>query len=317
MTNNAQFWMFARKYGMLIVLILFITVLAFISPQFFTTSNFLNIGRQVSLNAILAAGMTIIIISGGIDLSIGGLVALTSCLCAAMLADGHSIFIAIGLAVLVGAAGGFANGFVIAKTNIAPFIITLAALSVFKGVTLLFTNARPIPIDNDTFGQLGQGYLGKIPYPILIMLAIFFIVYLVLKKTKLGRYVYAIGGNEKSAILAGINVPRIKMIVYSLSGIAAALTGVLYASRLLSGVPNLGTGFELTAITAVVLGGTSFTGGQGGVWGTLIGVIILGVMGNALNLLGISAFYQDIVTGFVVLLAVLFDRFIYTRLATN
>lgn len=317
MKNNKEFWLFARKYGMLIVLVLFVIGVSFMTPNFVSVDNFLNVARQVSLTALLAAGMTIVIISGGIDLSIGGLLALTSCVCATLLTNGTSIFLAILVTVLVGAVAGLSNGYIIGKTNIAPFIITLATLSIFKGITLLFTNARPIPISNEAFSVLGQGHIGKIPLPIFFMLIIFIVTYIILKKTKLGRYVYAIGGNEKSAILAGINVPLVKTAVYTLSGIAVALTGIIYTARLQSGVPTLGTGVELTIITAVVLGGTSFTGGRGSIWGTLVGVFILGVLNNALNLLGVSAFFQDIVTGIVVLLAVLFDRFIYTRVLTE
>lgn len=302
---------------MLIVLVLFVIGVSLMTPNFISVSNFLNVARQVSLTAILAAGMTIVIISGGIDLSIGGLLALTSCVCAALLSSGIGIFLAIAVTILVGAIAGLSNGYIIGKTNIAPFIITLATLSIFKGITLLFTNARPIPINNEAFSVLGQGHIASIPIPIFFMLIIFIVTYIILKKTKLGRYVYAIGGNEKSAILAGINVPLVKIAVYAISGIAVALTGIIYTARLQSGVPTLGTGVELTIITAVVLGGTSFTGGRGSIWGTLVGVFILGVLNNALNLLGVSAFFQDIVTGIVVLLAVLFDRFIYTRVLTE
>jgi ribose transport system permease protein len=317
MAINKEFWLFARKYGMLIALIVFVIVISFLTPNFLTVSNFLNIGRQVALTSLLAAGMTIVIISGGIDLSIGGLLALTSCVCASIISGGFGIFAAVFITILVGALGGFANGYIHGKTNIAPFIITLGSLSIFKGMTLLFTNAKPIPIDNDLFATFGQGHLLNIPLPIFFMLVLFIITYVILKKTKLGRYVYAIGGNEKSAILAGINVPKIKMAVYTISGITVALSGILYASRLQSGVPTLGAGIELTVITAVILGGTSFTGGRGSIWGTLVGVFILGVLQNSLNLLGVSAFFQDIMTGVVVLLAVLFDRFIYTRVLTE
>lgn len=311
--SNREFWIFARKYGMFIVLLIFVSIMAFITPNFFSIENLFNVGRQVTFIAIMAAGMTIVIISGGIDLSVGGLLALTSCVCAFFIDLQLGIFLAIMITLIVGALGGFFNGYIHAKTNIAPFIITLGTLSIFKGAALLFTNARPIPLSHSGFASLGQGKVVGIPFPIIIMLVIYLLTYVLLKRTKLGRYVYAIGGNEKSAILAGINVPRIKMIVYILSGITIAITGVLYASRLQSGVPTLGAGVELTVITAVILGGASFTGGRGSIWGTIVGAFIIGVLENSLNLLGVSAYFQDIVTGIVVILAVLLDRFINTR----
>src|SRR5699024_2763146 len=313
--KNKNFWVLAQKYGMLLALIVFVIILSIVSPVFLTVDNFLNVGRQASLTALMAAGMTIVIISAGIDLSIGGLLALTSATVALLLQSGFSPFWAIVLTLLVGILGGGFNGFFASRTKIAPFIITLATMSIFRGITLLITGASPVIITNDSFGKLGQGHIASIPIPIYIMIIFFLLTYILLKKTKFGRYVYAIGGNEESATLAGINVKNTKLIIYIIAGLFVAISGILYASRLQSGSPTIGEGIELDIITAVILGGTSFTGGRGGIGGTVIGVLILSFLDNGLNLLGVSAYFQDIVTGFVVLLAVVLDRFIQSRVA--
>lgn len=247
----------------------------------------------------------------------GGTVALAGCVCARIIADSGQILPAVLAALAIGTAVGLFNGILIACTNIAPFIITLSSLSVAKGMTLVFTNASPIPLSNEGFKALGQSSFYSVPTPIFIMLAVFLTAGYVMKKTKFGRYIYAIGGNERSAVLAGISVKRVKLAVYVISGVLAAFTGVLYTSRLSSGVPGLGDGFEMDAITAAVIGGASLAGGQGGIWGTMIGAMIIGILNNALNLLNVNTNYQDIATGVVVLIAVLFDWFIQTRVRSD
>lgn len=311
--DKRKFWIIARKYATFAILCLIVVAMFFLTDRFFTANNLSNVGRQVSMNAILSVGMTMVIISGGIDLSVGAIVAMSGVVCAEIISKTGQMVLAILAALLVGVLVGFINGILIAKTQIAPFIITLSSCSICTGIVQASTMAMPIPLDNEGFKVLGQGSLAIIPIPFLIMLLIFILAAFLMNRTKFGRYVYAIGGNEKASIVAGIQVIKIKTMVYVLCGFLAALAGVIYTSRLSSGTPSLGEGYEMDAITAAVIGGASLSGGSGGIWGTLIGAIIIGVIKNALNLLQVNSYYQDIVTGAVVLAAVLFDRFIQTR----
>lgn len=311
--DKRRFWLIARKYATFVILCIIFIVMFFLTDRFFTFNNLSNVGRQISMNAILSVGMTMVIISGGIDLSVGAIVAMSSVVCATVLTNTGQMLPAIVAALAVGIGIGFINGILISKTGIAPFIITLSSNSICSGAVLVLTMASPIPLSHDRFKQMGQGSLWILPYPFLLMIAIFVIFAYLMNRTKFGRYVYAIGGNEKASIVAGIRVMQTKTIVYCLCGFLAALTGVVYTARLSSGVPSIGKGYEMQAITAAVIGGASLSGGRGGIWGTLIGAIIIGVLSNALNLLQVNSYYQDIVTGVVVLIAVLFDRFIQTR----
>lgn len=315
--DKRKFWLIARKYATLMILVIFLVAMAFLTDRFFTFKNLMNVGRQISLNAIIAIGMTLVIISGGIDLSVGGVCALSCCMCARLLNNTQSIFLAVAVALFIGLAVGTFNGFIIAHTGIAPFIVTLSTVSITRGITFVITNASPMPISHSAFKQIGQGTLLGIPVPIYIMAVIALLAAFLMGKTKFGRYVYAIGGNERSAIVAGIRVKMVKLMVYMLSGFLAAFTAVIYTARLSSGVPSLGDGFEMDAITAAVIGGASLSGGQGGIFGTLIGAVIIGILNNALNLLNINSYFQDIVTGGVVLLAVLFDFFIQSRITSK
>ena len=315
--DNRKIWLIARKYATLFILVIFLIAMAFLSDRFFTFKNLTNVGRQISLNAILALGMTLVIISGGIDLSVGGVCALGCCVCAKILNSTGSSLLAIAIVLLIGLAVGAFNGFVVSKTGIAPFIVTLSTVSIIRGITLVMTNASPMPISNAAFKFIGQGTLLGIPFPIYITLILAIITAFVMNKTVFGRYVYAIGGNERSAVVAGIQVKKVKISVYMVSGFLAAFTAIIYTSRLSSGVPSLGDGFEMDAITAAVIGGASLAGGQGHIWGTMIGAVIIGILNNALNLLNINSYFQDIVKGVVVLLAVLFDFFIQSRIVSK
>lgn len=315
--DNRKIWLIARKYATLFILVIFLIAMAFLSDRFFTFKNLTNVGRQISLNAILALGMTLVIISGGIDLSVGGVCALGCCVCAKILNSTGSSLLAIAVVLLIGLAVGAFNGFVVSKTGIAPFIVTLSTVSIIRGITLVMTNASPMPISNAAFKFIGQGTLLGIPFPIYITLILAIITAFVMNKTVFGRYVYAIGGNEHSAVVAGIQVKKVKISVYMVSGFLAAFTAIIYTSRLSSGVPSLGDGFEMDAITAAVIGGASLAGGQGHIWGTMIGAVIIGILNNALNLLNINSYFQDIVKGVVVLLAVLFDFFIQSRIVSK
>ncbi len=315
--DNRKIWLIARKYATMFILVIFLIAMAFLSDRFFTFKNLTNVGRQISLNAILALGMTLVIISGGIDLSVGGVCALGCCVCAKILNSTGSSLLAIAVVLLIGLAVGAFNGFVVSKTGIAPFIVTLSTVSIIRGITLVMTNASPMPISNATFKFIGQGTLLGIPFPIYITLILAIITAFVMNKTVFGRYVYAIGGNERSAVVAGIQVKKVKISVYMVSGFLAAFTAIIYTSRLSSGVPSLGNGFEMDAITAAVIGGASLAGGQGHIWGTMIGAVIIGILNNALNLLNINSYFQDIVKGVVVLMAVLFDFFIQSRIVSK
>ncbi len=301
---------YIQQFAMLIALIVLVTVSASLNENFLTQANLLNVARQVALTAVLGAGMTVVIISGGIDLSVGAVVALAGVVIAKVLiATNGNLLLGVLAGLAVGVAVGVASGLVIAKLRIQPFIVTLAAMTITRGLVLILTSAIPISLlDYRPFAFFGQGYIGPIPVPIILALVVYAVTYFMLRKTKFGRYTYAIGGNEIATRIAGVPVDRYKVYIYAFNGLLVGLTAVVFTSRLLSGSPTLGVGFELTAITMVILGGTSFVGGQGTLWGTLIGAAILGVLSNALNLNNVSAFYQDLSTGIVILIAVILDH---------
>lgn len=296
--------------GPFIGLLLIIIVISILNPSFLTLSNILNVLRQVSINALIAFGMTFVILTGGIDLSVGSILALSSAVTASLLASGMDPFIAVSIGLIVGILLGAFNGLIISKGKVAPFIATLATMTIYRGFTLMYTEGRPITGlgDSTFFEMMGRGYFLGIPFPAVTMMVSFVILYIILKKTTFGRRVYAVGGNEEADILSGIKADRIKIYVYSLTGFLSALAGVILTSRLNSAQPTAGAMYELDAIAAVVLGGTSLTGGRGWIVGTLIGALIIGVLNNGLNLLGVSSFFQQVVKGGVILLAVLMDR---------
>ncbi|ANU18204.1 ribose ABC transporter permease [Planococcus maritimus] len=299
-----------QKIAPFIGLILIIIIITAINPSFLSMSNILNVLRQVSINALIAFGMTFVILTGGIDLSVGSILALTGAVTAGMMASGVDPILAMLLGLFLGAVLGAINGVIIAKGKVAPFIATLATMTIYRGLTLVYTEGRPISGlgDSMAFQMLGKGYFLGIPIPVVTMLVSFGILYFILKKTTFGRRVYAVGGNEEASVLSGINADRIKIYVYSLVGALAALASLILTSRLNSAQPTAGQMFELDAIAAVVLGGTSLTGGRGWIVGTLIGALIIGVLNNGLNLIGVSSFFQQVVKGAVILLAVLLDR---------
>ncbi|WP_394121522.1 ribose ABC transporter permease [Planococcus donghaensis] len=306
-TNNQSI---LQKIAPFIGLILIIVIITILNPGFLSVSNLMNVLRQVSINALIAFGMTFVILTGGIDLSVGATLALTGAVSAGMMASGVDPIFAMLLGLLLGAVLGAINGVIIAKGKVAPFIATLATMTIYRGLTLVYTDGRPISGlgDSLTFQMLGKGYFFGIPIPVVTMIVSFAILYFILKKTTFGRRVYAVGGNEEASILSGINADRIKIYVYSLLGLLAALASLILTSRLNSAQPTAGEMFELDAIAAVVLGGTSLTGGRGWIVGTLIGALIIGVLNNGLNLIGVPSFFQQVVKGAVILLAVLLDR---------
>ena len=299
-----------QKYGPFLALIAVCIGLAFMSPNFLSISNSFDVMRQVSINAVIAFGMTLTILLGGIDLSVGSILAVSSVLAAMTMEGGHDAGLAAGIAILAGAAMGALNGVVIAKGNVAPFIATLGTMTLLRGAALVLSNGSPISgFPSDIFALLGGGYVARlIPVPVVLMLAMFAVFWFVLTRTVFGRHVYATGGNAEASRLSGVNTDRVQILVYTVSGAMAALAGLILTSRLDSAQPTAGAGYELDAITAVVLGGTSLAGGRGWIFGTLVGALLIGVLNNGLNLMGVSAFYQQIVKGSVILLAVLLDR---------
>ncbi len=296
----------------LIGLIVLMGIVSLISPSFLSVDNLLNILRQTSVNAVIAAGMTFVILTAGIDLSVGSVLALTGAICASLIGLDTPLIAALGVTILVGAAMGAAQGSIVSFFGVQPFIATLVGMTMFRGATLVFTAGRPISTGDfdvaESFYQIGGGYVAGIPIPVILAFVVFAGCWYILNHTCFGRYVYAIGGNEQVAKLAGVNVNRVKITVYALSGALAALAGIVLTARLESAQPTAGLAYELDAIAAVVLGGTSLAGGKGRITGTLIGALIIGTLNNALNILDVSSYYQMIAKGGVILLAVMLDQ---------
>lgn len=294
--------------GPVVGLILIVAILSVINEEFFTVKNAFNVLRQISINALIAFGMTFVILTGGIDLSVGSIFGLSGAITAGMMVNGMDTGLAVLMGLLTGTIIGAANGILITKGKIAPFIGTLATMTIVRGLLLVYTQGRPITGLNENFALLGKGYFLEIPMPVILMFLAFVILYIVLKHTVFGRRVYALGSNEEATWLSGISTSRIKIYVYAISGLLAALSGIVLTSRLNSAQSTAGTAYELDAIAAVVLGGTSLSGGKGWIVGTLVGAMIIGVLDNGLNLLDVSSFYQQVIKGGVILLAVLIDR---------
>ncbi|EKO3925227.1 ribose ABC transporter permease [Vibrio metschnikovii] len=303
-------WLIEQKS--LIALLFLVVVVSFLNPNFFTVDNILNILRQTSVNAIIAVGMTLVILTAGIDLSVGSVLALCGAFAASLIALEVPVMIAVPTALLAGAALGGISGIIIAKGKVQAFIATLVTMTLLRGVTMVYTDGRPISTGftdtADAFAWFGTGYALGIPVPVWMMVVVFAAAWYLLNHTRFGRYIYAMGGNESAARLSGINVDRVKIGVYAICGLLSALAGIIVTSRLSSAQPTAGMGYELDAIAAVVLGGTSLMGGKGRIMGTLIGALIIGFLNNALNLLDVTSYYQMIAKAAVILLAVLVDN---------
>lgn len=310
-----------RSSGMALALLALCIVGAFSSPQFFTLSNGLNVAQQVSIIGIMAVGMTFVIIAGDIDLSVGSIYALASVTAAQVLAQGQSMLLAVAVGLGVGAIAGAVNGLLVVAFKIPSFIVTLGTLSVFRGVSLLLTEGSPISLKEglaniDQFAVIGQGRLfGQVPVQAVIFLAVAIAGVLLLTRSRFGFHVYAIGGSPTAARLAGINVSLIRVLNFAITGILAGLAGLIGLSFLLYVQGVSGAGLELTVITAVIVGGTALFGGSGSIIGTVIGVLIIGVLNNVLVLHGVSSFWQTTVIGIVIIAAVAFDAFIRRRTA--
>lgn len=303
---------FLIKNRSLIGLIAFSILISLLTDRFMTWSNMLNVFRQTSINAIIAAGMTYVILTSGIDLSVGSTFAFTGAVAAFLIASNTNFLLTILVVLMIGAFIGGFNGIVISKGKVQPFIATLSTMTLVRGATLVFTNGKPIStgttLSAEAFSKFGSGYWFSVPIPIYITFIVFGVSYYILKHTRFGRYVYALGGNEDAALLSGINISKVKIFVYTFSGVFAALAGLILTSRLSSAQATAGSGYELDAIAAVVLGGTSLAGGYGSILSTVIGALIIGILNNALNLMDVSSYYQLMIKGIVILLAVLLDR---------
>ncbi|MDQ3012004.1 MAG: ribose ABC transporter permease [Acidobacteriota bacterium] len=298
---------YGRQFGTLAGLIALSIVLWIMTPHFLTISNLLNIAQQTTIVAIIAVGMTFVIITAGIDLSVGSVLAFAGVVMASLLQKGVPLVIALLAGLGTGLFCGLLNGLLITFGKLPPFIATLGMMSIARGAALVYTGGRPISGFSDGFRRLAVGEVFHISVPIIIMIAVYLIAHFVLTKTKLGRYTYAIGGNEEAAILSGVNVRFYKTLVYGLCGMLSGLAAIILTARLNSAQPIAGIMYELDAIAATVIGGTSLAGGEGKIFGTLIGALIIGVLRNGLNLLDISSFVQQVVIGAVIIVAVLFD----------
>jgi ribose transport system permease protein len=307
------------RFQSLIALFMLCLVISLLSDKFLTATNIWNVMRQISVNICISVGMTLVVLTAGIDLSVGSILALCAAITASLLKNGieipssnlyigFTILGAIIAGLLAGALLGWFNGWTITKFKVPPFVATLAMLTIARGLTMLWTKGFPISNLGENFAWLGTGWFLGIPLPVWISGIIVLISTIITNKTKLGRYIYAIGGNENAATLSGINIKKIKIVVYTIAGMLAAVGGILVTSRLDAAQPNAGTGYELDSIAAVVIGGTSLSGGRGSVLGTVLGAIIIGVLNNGLVLLNVSPFWQQVVKGFVILIAVVIDK---------
>ena len=296
-----------KRFGLLLVLLLMIVIMSFVSDVFLTTGNIINVLRQVSINGILAVGMTFVILTGGIDLSVGSVVAVTSVIAGNLLEKGFSLPLTLGASIGAALLFGVFSGVLIAYAGLPPFIATLAAQTIGRGFALVYSDGRPYMIAHEAYKAIGKGNWIGIPVPIWIMSVVIIIASIVLRYTTFGRHVYAFGGNRNASKLSGLNIRRTEMATYIISSFCAALAGTILSARISSGQPTAGQGYELDAIAAVAIGGTSMSGGIGHLSGTILGFIIIGVLSNSLTLLNVSSFYQDIVKGFIIIFAVLMD----------
>jgi len=299
----------AENFGLYIVFVLIIVFFSFASPYFFTLRNFMDILRQSSFVLVAALGMTMVIITGGIDLSVGSVIGISAGITSVMLLQNIPTAVSIMTGLATGVACGFLNGLIITKLGVTDLITTLSTMSIFRGILFMMTHGVPFQaFARKDFSFIGRGNVGPIPVPIIVAAVLFVALWYVLNKTIAGRHVLAVGSNNRAATLSGISVTRNKVLVYMISGFTAAVGGIMLASRLSSVPPDLGTGYEMSVIAAVVIGGTALTGGTGSVTGTVIGSLMVAIIGNGLILLNVNPFYQYIINGVIIILAVSFNN---------
>ncbi len=307
MTATKKPW--PAQLGLALALVLLMAALAAARPNFLTLGNLVNVLRQISINGILAVGVTYVLLTGGVDLSLGSLVAFTGVIAARFAHPGEWVVLApVCLGILAGAACGAVNGWIVTRGRVAPFIVTLGMMTAARGLALLASGGRPVSNLSAAFTRIGGGDLAGVPIPILIFFGVALLSHLFLRNLRAGRHLYAVGGNENAARASGVKVGRVKMMAYTLCGALAGLAGVVLAARITTGQPNAGVGYELDAIAAVVIGGTSLNGGVGGVGGTVLGALLIGVLNNGLDLLNVSSYYQQVVKGVIIVGAVWLDR---------
>ena len=304
---------FLSRYGSLVMLATLVILMSLTSKEFLSLNNLTNVARQVSIFAIIGAGMTFVIITAGIDLSVGSLLALTGCVAMTIIDKTNGDFIGITAGILVGAICGAVNGITVSRFRVPPFIATLAGLTVYRGLSLVITKGLPIVKFEGSFRFIGQGVIAGIPVPVIILVIVVIVMQLVLSRTAFGAYIYAVGGNEEAARLSGIKVAWVKLWAYVLCGLLSGLAGMILMARLSSAQPAVGECFELDAIAAVVLGGTSLMGGRGAVWSTLIGALVIGILSNGMNLMGVHSHYQLVAKGVLIVMAVMLDDYLKRR----
>ena len=299
-----------QKYGIYIILLVMIIILSFLSDNFFTSGNIINVLRQITVNGIMTLGVTMILITGGIDLSVGGIMALAGVYATSFAHVGSTMPMAVVLmiGIGVGALFGLINGLIISHTNVSAFIVTLGMESITRGLCLLYTKGSPVTDLMPTYKVLGQGYILGVPNQVYVYILIGILTYILLHRLRFGRHVFAIGGNETAAKVSGINVKKVKTLVYFYSGALYGLVGVILASRTNAATPNAGMGYELSAISAAVIGGVSINGGKGSVLGAIVGVFIIGILSNGMDILNISSYIQQIITGIIIIAAVCIDQ---------
>lgn len=309
MKNNSTVKMIKGNSGIIAVLLIISVALSFASPVFLTTDNLLSVLRQVSNNMFLALGMTLVIILGGIDLSVGTCVAMCGTLTAGLMVNqGIPMAAAILFGLSLGTAAGFLNGLIIATFKVPAFIVTMAMMNVAKGIAYIYSGGRSIRVSSTAFTDIGTGKLfGFLPLPVVYMIILIIVFIVILNKTKFGTYIFAIGGNRESARLSGVPIKKVEIAVFTISGFLAAFAGIVLSARMYSGQPGVGEGYELDAIAACVLGGISMTGGVGAISGTIFGALVIGIISNGLNLIGLSSFWQLVVKGLIIVLAVIID----------
>ncbi len=296
-----------RQFALVFVVIFIVVMMSIVSKTFMTSNNIINIFRQISINGILAVGMTFVILTGGIDLSVGSVVAISGVICGSLLMKGWNvpgvIFMALVFSVLV----GLFNGYLIAYVGFQPFIATLSTMTIGRGAILAYADGKPFTISDETFKAIGQGYVGIVPIPVILLIIVVAIGLIVLNTMTFGRYVFAIGGNKEAARFSGVRTKSIQLMVYVISSVCAWLVGLILAARISSGQPTAGESYEMDAIAATAIGGTSMNGGIGSLYGTILGFAIIGLLSNSMNLLNINSFYQQIVKGVLIIVAVFLD----------
>ncbi len=295
------------RFIMVIAFLLIVLIFSLLSNRFLTLDNFFNVLRQVSTDGIIAMGMTLVIIAGGIDLSVGSVFAFAGTLCCGLIENGMNFILAILIALAVSAVFGLINGVLVAKVNMPPFIVTLATMQIIRGIAYLYSQGSPIRAIDNNFNMLGNGYVSVVPVPVILFFIVTVIAYLILHRSKLGMYIFAVGGNKNCAVFSGIKTKRVEIKVYVICALCAALSGIIMASRMYSGQPTSGSGIEMDAIAATVLGGASFSGGSGKITGTVLGILIIGVMTNGLNILNVDSYYQYVLKGLIILFAIYVD----------